>query len=107
MPEPVIKFIINFSKYLHKNSDKKSSHTIHYFVSFVFCNTGTSAIRSNRPLEPNMIHYFEIKILNWHSGTDLVSNILKRKPNRNIFTHHTKYCILLSQRGLLTVIVNL
>lgn len=35
---------------------------------------GTSVIRSNQPLAPNMIHYWEVKIVHWLSGTDLVSN---------------------------------
>lgn len=34
---------------------------------------GTSVIRSDQPLAPNMIHYWEIKIVHWLSGTDLVS----------------------------------
>lgn len=35
---------------------------------------GTSVIRSDQPLASNMIHYWEIKIVHWLSGTDLVSS---------------------------------
>lgn len=47
-----------------------NGHTISFHPIF---SQGTSVIRSDRPLAPNMIHYFEIKVVHWLSGTDLVS----------------------------------
>lgn len=54
------------------------------FDSICFNNmftTGTSVIRSDRPLERNMIHYWEIKIVHWLSGTDLMIGIGKESVN--------------------------
>lgn len=38
-----------------------------------YYSQGTSIVRGSEPLDPNMIHYFEVKIVHWFSGTDLVS----------------------------------
>lgn len=40
-----------------------------------FSSRGTSVVRGNRPLEPNHIHFWEVKVTSFMSGTDLVSNI--------------------------------
>lgn len=43
-------------------------------VSFhPFYSQGTSIVRGEIELEKGMIHYWEIKIVNWSPGTDLVS----------------------------------
>lgn len=39
---------------------------------------GTAVVRGNRPLELNHIHFWEVKITSFMSGTDLVSNIYLR-----------------------------
>lgn len=49
-----------------------NAHTVQFHPIY---SQGTSVIRSDQPLEPNMIHYWEIKIVHWLSGTDLVSKI--------------------------------
>lgn len=46
------------------------NHTIKFHPYY---SQGTSVIRSNVPLANNMIHYWEIKIVHWFTGTDLVS----------------------------------
>lgn len=44
-------------------------------VSFHPCySQGTSIVRGETALQKGMIHYWEIKIVSWYSGTDLVSN---------------------------------
>lgn len=50
-----------------------NDHTVQFHPIY---SQGTSVVRSNQPLEPNMIHYWEIKIVHWLSGTDLVSKLL-------------------------------
>lgn len=47
------------------------NHTVQFHPIY---SQGTSVIRSDQPLLSNMIHYWEIKIVHWLSGTDLVSN---------------------------------
>lgn len=42
-----------------------------------YYSQGTSIVRGSEPLAHNMIHYFEIKIVHWFSGTDLVSVLFK------------------------------
>lgn len=37
---------------------------------------GTSIVRGEWELQKNMIHYWEIKVVSWCPGTDLVSEIL-------------------------------
>lgn len=44
--------------------------TVQFHPSY---SQGTSVVRSDRQLKPNMIHYWEIEIVHWFSGTDLVS----------------------------------
>lgn len=46
------------------------NNTIHFHPHY---SQGTSVVRSSQRLFHNMIHYWEIKIVNWSSGTDLVS----------------------------------
>lgn len=50
-----------------------NNHTVQFHPIY---SQGTSVIRSDQPLQPNMIHYWEIKIVHWLSGTDLVSDNL-------------------------------
>lgn len=45
------------------------NHTVEFHP---FYSQGSSVVRSNQPLQRNMIHYWEIKIVHWFSGTDLV-----------------------------------
>lgn len=47
-----------------------------------YYSQGTSIVRGSEPLQSNMIHYFEVKIVHWFSGTDLVSTF---KINANYF----------------------
>lgn len=47
------------------------NHTVQFHPIY---SQGTSVIRSNQPLATNMIHYWEIKIVHWLSGTDLVNS---------------------------------
>lgn len=47
-----------------------NGHTVQFHPIY---SQGTSVIRSDQPLQTNMIHYWEIKIVHWLSGTDLVS----------------------------------
>lgn len=46
------------------------NHTVQFHPIY---SQGTSVIRSNKSLATNMIHYWEVKIVHWLSGTDLVS----------------------------------
>lgn len=46
-----------------------------------FSSRGTSVVRGNRPLEPNHIHFWEVKVTSFMSGTDLVSKIQDRYFN--------------------------
>lgn len=45
------------------------NHTVEFHP---FYSQGSSVVRSNQHLLRNMIHYWEIKIAHWFSGTDLV-----------------------------------
>lgn len=47
-----------------------NNHTVEFHP---FYSQGSSVVRSNQQLLLNMIHYWEIKISNWFSGTDLVT----------------------------------
>lgn len=49
----------------------------HTVLFHPYYSQGTSIVRSSEPLAMNMIHYWEIKIVHWFSGTDLVSSINK------------------------------
>ncbi|XP_055316687.1 SPRY domain-containing SOCS box protein 3 isoform X2 [Sitodiplosis mosellana] len=48
------------------------NHTVQFHPIY---SQGTSVIRSNQPLTSNMIHYWEVKIVHWLSGTDLMVGI--------------------------------
>lgn len=58
-----------------------NNHTVQFHPIY---SQGTSVIRSDQPLAPNMIHYWEVKIVHWLSGTDLVSYFW-RSPDTVIF----------------------
>lgn len=61
-----------------------NNHTVQFHPIY---SQGTSVIRSDRPLTPNMIHYWEIKIVHWLSGTDLVIKI----QNKHLFLKQNCY----------------
>lgn len=58
------------------------NHTVKFHPYY---SQGTSVIRSDAPLENNMIHYWEIKIVHWFTGTDLVSK-------DQFFPHDCGFC---------------
>lgn len=64
----------------------------YHFCMFI---TGTSVIRSQRPLEPNTIHYWEIKIVHWLSGTDLVCTDMSVSKWKHFWDRHFSKCFLL------------
>lgn len=54
----------------------------HHAVEFhPFYSQGSSVVRSDQQLVRNMIHYWEIKISHWFSGTDLVTGAKIVKKN--------------------------
>lgn len=72
-----------------------NDHTVQFHPIF---SQGTSVIRSDQPLAPNMIHYWEVKIVHWLSGTDLVSNQLHVfslfKPISNVTLHLIRFNLI-------------
>lgn len=54
----------------------KQPQTLFYeeVVSFHPCySQGTSVVRGERALQRGMVHYWEVKVVHWLSGTDLVN----------------------------------
>lgn len=49
----------------------RDSNTVQFHPIY---SQGTTVVRSDQKLASNMIHYWEIKIVHWLSGTDLVSS---------------------------------
>lgn len=59
------------------DKERKQPQTIFYdeMISFHPCySQGTSVVRGECELPKGFIHYWEVKIIDWLSGTDLVSD---------------------------------